>query len=386
MPALLVFLLTLCCLIFGVLPASAQDLGRMIENVKNSLAKVVVEERNDSGNIVQSVGTAFIINSSETHVYLLTNCHVVSRSQKLEIVLVGGHLRGQAIKARVVGCDSLSDLAVIEFVPDWYITEGTRPPPALRFANPKNVRVGDRVLTFGFAFDLAGEPSVNSGIISALDRSVPTLEYCASRPEKERRDCHVGEFGGLIQTDATINHGNSGGPTTNDSGEVVGVSTYTTTVGGPFNVFYARSVSTAAPFAKMLMNQGKVSRFDIGALGLQTLLPVPSNRNLSFGGVRVSMLPSDSRAMKAGLREGDVITRVDPCRRIPNGLNCINLFDDYRVSDIGSLFNRLALVPTDAPISVSVFNPDPKCKNDTLGNSDCTVEMMVGREVIFYPN
>ena len=91
----------------------------------------------------------------------------------------------------------------------------------------------------------------------------------------------------MIQTDATINHGNSGGPLLNMKGEVVGVNTYTTLPGGPLNIFYARSAATAAPFAKMLVAYGRVIRADLGLNEVETVAPDPHQAMLRQGGVKI---------------------------------------------------------------------------------------------------
>jgi S1-C subfamily serine protease len=108
-------------------------------------------------------------------------------------------LRSGPWEAKVLGCDELSDLAVLELGVDGLDQDLLPLPPPLPFAKPENIHAGDDVLTVGFA--------VNRGIISAMNRGFPSEHDCEGE-----KNCLPEVFSGLIQTDATINHGNSGGP------------------------------------------------------------------------------------------------------------------------------------------------------------------------------
>ena len=121
-----------------------------------------------------------------------------SRAGTSGVVLEGLWKQERAEFAHVLGCDKQSDLSVLGAL--WS-------GPVLRFS--QDVHIGQQVATIGYALGIPGEPSVNGGIVSGVNRSLE------------------GMFSGLIQTDATINHGNSGGPLLSAAGQVLGINTYT---------------------------------------------------------------------------------------------------------------------------------------------------------------
>ena len=137
-------------------------------------------------------------------------------------------------------------------------------PKVLPWADPNSIRVGDDVVAIGYARDLRGRPTVTRGIISATRRTEPTTG-------SERA-----LFADLIQTDASINHGNSGGPLLNMRGEVLGVNTYefppevakddkgNVSVDVTHGIFFTRSSRTAKPFVEQIVRSGKVARLDLG--------------------------------------------------------------------------------------------------------------------------
>jgi S1-C subfamily serine protease len=187
-------------------------------------------------------------------------------------------------------------------------------PPAIPAADPKTLEVGQDVITVGFGLNITGEPSVNRGIISGLNRSLE------------------GVFSGLVQTDAAINHGNSGGPMLNLRGEVVGVNTYTSeskikagtdlstiknkavSVTTPYGVFYARSIATALPFAKLLIEQGHVPRASLGIKRMRTVSDIDADYAFGTqGGVQILEFEPKSPAEAAGLHVGDIISQIYSC-------------------------------------------------------------------------
>jgi S1-C subfamily serine protease len=223
--------------------------------------------------------------------YILTNNHVVAGSSG---TIVTREDVQKDYTATLVGTDPDTDLALIK------ISESNL--PALHFAEPGSYRVGDAVLAIGNAFGLG--QSVTMGIISAIDRAL-----------------FPGEFEDYIQTDAAINHGNSGGALVNLNGEVVGInslfysphSSKDKTPSTPSGVNFAIAAPLAKTVMQGLMKDGKIRRGYLGT-ELQTLTPglaanfsIPGN----LTGVVVLLVLPDSPADKAGLNPKDVIVALD---------------------------------------------------------------------------
>jgi S1-C subfamily serine protease len=188
---------------------------------------------------------------------------------------------GRTVEAQLRGEDGLSDLAVLTI-------DGIK-LPYLHFANPDQIQVGEGVIAVGYALGLAGEPSYSRGIVSALDRSLPD-----------------GSMSGLIQTDAAINHGNSGGPLLNMRGQIIGVNTYTTTAQG---IYFARSGKTAERFLGALSGGG-INRTSLGMQTESVTYDQAKRFNL-MQGVIVLDVSAGSAAQKAGIHPYDIITKLD---------------------------------------------------------------------------
>ncbi len=227
-----------------------------------------------------SGGTGFIIESDG---YILTNNHVIDGAEKIE-VKVGDR---DDYPAKVVGRDPATDLALLKI-------EGPRPFPVVRLGDSDRIRVGDWVMAIGDP--LAFDKSVTVGVISGKGRYAGLSQATSS-------------FESLLQTDAAINFGNSGGPLVNVAGEVVGINTAISS--------RAQNIGFAVPvnMAKRLLPQlkkGKVVRGFLG-IGIESInkkwqetydLKAPE-------GALVTSVEKDKPAEKAGLKREDVITKVD---------------------------------------------------------------------------
>ncbi|HWK65471.1 MAG TPA: Do family serine endopeptidase [Rhizobiaceae bacterium] len=227
-----------------------------------------------------SQGSGFFISEDG---YLVTNNHVVEGGSEFTIVTDAG----KEIDAKLVGTDPRTDLAVLK-------VDSSDKFTYVAFADDSKVRVGDWVVAVGNPFGLGG--TVTAGIVSASGR-----------------DIGAGPYDDFIQIDAAVNRGNSGGPTFNLNGEVVGVNTAIfSPSGGNVGIAFAIPASTAREVVKDLMKDGNVSR---GWLGVQ-IQPVTEDIAESLGlsaekGALVSDVPADGPAKKAGITAGDVITAVD---------------------------------------------------------------------------
>jgi S1-C subfamily serine protease len=214
--------------------------------------------------------------------YALTNSHVVHGAAALEVVLADG----RTLLADVVGDDPATDLAVLRVA-------ASTPLPHAALADSNRLRVGDVVLAIGSPYGLTR--TVTAGIVSALGRTLPS--QAAGRVIE-----------GVIQTDAPLNPGNSGGPLLDADGAVVGINT--AVLLSAQGLCFAVPSNTAAFVLTELLRHGRVRRAFLGLAGEEVLLPGPVARQnglASARGVAVRTVERESPAGAAGLLPGDVI-------------------------------------------------------------------------------
>jgi serine protease Do len=226
----------------------------------------------------RSLGSGVIVDAAGI---ALTNAHVVEKATEIEIIT----LDGSKHKAKVIGADKKTDLAVLR------LDEAKGSFPAARLGDSDRMQVGDWVIAVGSPFGL--QATVTAGIISAKAR-------------------HIGQgvFDDFLQTDAAINPGNSGGPLVNMQGEVIGINT--AIVAGGTGIGFAIPVNMAKKIYADLVAKGKVTRGWLG-VSIQQLSPELAK---SFGtkdtkGVLVSEVIADSPAAKGGLQSGDILLEFD---------------------------------------------------------------------------
>jgi putative serine protease PepD len=226
------------------------------------------------GGASQAQGSGFVYDTSG---HVVTNAHVVENASAIQV----RSSSGQTYDATVVGVDASTDLAVIDVdAPSSAFTP-------LTLADSSALQVGQEVVAIGSPFGL--ENTVTSGIVSALDRSMEAPNGYT--------------INGAIQTDAAINHGNSGGPLLDLEGRVVGVnSQIESDSGGNDGVGFAVPSNTVKSIASQLVAGGTVEHAYLGVGLTQTQ---------SGAGAEVSEVRSGAPAAAAGLQAGDVITSVD---------------------------------------------------------------------------
>ncbi|HQR03975.1 MAG: Do family serine endopeptidase [Proteobacteria bacterium] len=227
------------------------------------------------------LGSGVIVSSDG---YILTNNHVVDGADQIEVALNDD----RKFKARVVGTDPDSDLAVLRIDTDKKL-------PVITFASSDSIRVGDVVLAIGNPFGVG--QTVTSGIVSALGRS------------------HLGinTFENFIQTDAPINPGNSGGALVDATGNLVGINTaiYSQS-GGSMGIGFAIPVSLARSVMDQIIRNGSVVRGWIG-VEVQEMTPelAESFRLPNTSGALIAGVMRGSPADKGGIRPGDVLTTIN---------------------------------------------------------------------------
>jgi putative serine protease PepD len=218
-------------------------------------------------------GTGFVYDSKGD---IVTNDHVVSGSSSVSVKLSDG----SSYKATVVGTDPSTDLAVL------HIDAPSSKLVPLVLADSSKVSLGDGVVAIGNPFGLDG--TVTTGIVSALNREIVAPDNTPIE--------------GAIQTDAAINHGNSGGPLLDLQGHVIGVtSQIQSDSGGNDGVGFAVPSNTVQSIASQLISTGKAQHALLGV----------SVKTAAAGGVAVAQVSAGSSAASAGLKAGDVITAID---------------------------------------------------------------------------
>jgi len=286
----------------------------------------------------QGTGTGFIIRSDGI---LVTNYHVVEGAQKITVITPEPHLK--RYDGRVIGGDPSADLAVIQI-------EGKN-LPTIPLGRSEELLLGEPVVAIGYALALEGGPSVTTGIVSALDRVV------AGVPDPNCAECEGGTrtYQGVIQTDAAINAGNSGGPLLNLRGEVVGINS--AGVGASFaeNVGFAISIDTARETIEYAVeNPGDPGPY-LGVVTQAVSVDSPGLPPdlLVDHGVYVADTAAGGAAEDAEIETGDVIVG----------------FDGNRVGTPEELSSRIQEHDPGDRVDVDIIRPDgtPETVEVTLG-------------------
>ncbi len=315
----------------------------------------------------QSLGSGFLISADG---YVVTNNHVINPdgNAKLEEITVT-LTDGSEFPAELVGNDAASDLAVLKI-------KRAKAFPFVHFGDSRDARVGDWVIAIGQPFGLGG--TVTSGIVSAVYRNTGA----------------GGAYDRYIQTDASINRGNSGGPLFDMQGNVIGINNAIfSPSGGSVGIGFAIPAETAEPLVKKLVAGEEIQRGYLGVRlqpvtdDIASALNLPKNR-----GEFVQAVEPDEPAAKAGLQPGDVIMRVggkevtpdqtvsfivanvDPNTRLP-----VEILRNGRASTLNVTVGKR---PSEQELAGRVFNPD----EDTLDNNPApttggVIEQRLGLQV-----
>jgi len=224
--------------------------------------------------IEQNQGSGFIFADG----LVMTNAHVVNGSDKVIV----GLTNGKNLKAKVIGQDSFTDLAVLKI-------EGKGPWPKAKLGDSTKIKVGDWAIAVGNPFGL--ENTVTLGIISNLNRNVNQLGIYDKKLE-------------LIQTDAAINPGNSGGPLLNSNGEVIGINTLIRSGPGA-GLSFAIPINKAKEIAYQLLKNGKVIH---PMIGISLIEEINSEKKNNI--VKVGYIIPNSPAEKSGIKIDDILIKI----------------------------------------------------------------------------
>ena len=229
---------------------------------------------------VAGMGSGTIIDKNGL---ILTNNHVVGGAEKINVTL----WNNEVLEGTIVGLCAVHDIAVVRV--------NGKDLPAAELGDSDKLRVGQRVYAIGNPFGLAGGPSVTSGVVSAVNRTI----------ESER-----GLIENLVQTDASINPGNSGGPLLDIEGKVVAISTAII----PFaqGIGFAIPINSAKTCTNDMVSEGGSRRPWLGVIGLSITVEIARYYGLPVDhGVLVTKVAEGSPAYEAGMADGDIILELD---------------------------------------------------------------------------
>jgi putative serine protease PepD len=252
-------------------------------------------DNNGGSQESQAEGSGFVIDNNG---HIATNQHVVDGATSIKVTFADG----KTASAKVVGMDRSTDVAVIQ------VDAAKSELHPLTFANSNDVQVGDGVVAIGSPFGLEG--TVTTGIVSALDRTIQAPNNFT--------------ISGAIQTDAAINHGNSGGPLLDSAGNVIGInSQIESDSGGNDGVGFAIPSTMVQRVAQELISGGKVAHAYLG---------VQLSDATSGGGASIGQVAGGGPASDAGLKSGDVVTAIDG-RNIGGADALVNAIDAHKPGD-----------------------------------------------------
>ena len=261
----------------GVVPAMVR---RVLPAVVSITTRQIETNQFNQAVPTRGLGSGFIVDGRG---YILTNNHVVEGAEEIKVTLTDA----RSFRAVLVGRDRFTDLAVLKI--------DARNLPVLALAGSTRLSVGETVVAIGSPLWIEGGPTVTTGVVSALGRSMeePGLPMLHN----------------LIQTDAAINPGNSGGPLLNLAGQAIGINT--AIIPSAHGIGFAISSTMARPVLRELISKGRVVRPSLHLTAVSVTAAVAYANDLPMErGALVTRVEDGGSAAAAGVREGDVITSV----------------------------------------------------------------------------
>lgn len=267
------------------------DLKTAINNVYEST--IYIEVSNNRGVI--STGSGFVYKTDDKHGYILTNYHVIDSGNSFEIIFTDG----SGADAELISGDEYYDIAVLKVDKDKVKSVST-------IGNSSNLELGDTVFTVGAPLGKEYMGTITKGIVSGINRMV-SVELGSGSYLME-----------VIQTDASINSGNSGGPICNIKGEVVGITSSKLTGNGIEGMGFAIPINSVMDVIDNIESGKKITRPYLGVqlvdltntFALQYYYGITISNDVEFGAV-LSYVEENKPADKAGLKAGDVIVEID---------------------------------------------------------------------------
>jgi serine protease Do len=259
---------------------------------------------------IQELGSGFLISPDG---YILTNDHVAGNAKEITVTMTSG----EKYKAELIGTDQISDIALIKI-------EG-KSLPYIKLGNSDDVIIGEWAIAFGNPFglfDISDKPTVTVGVVSATNMNLRAQEGRVYR--------------GMIQTDAAINSGNSGGPLVNGLGEVIGVNSVIYTPNqGNIGLGFAIPINRVKSIVAELKRSGRIDRDYWTGLEVQS---VDARVARYFGltkaeGVIVSEVKRNSPAERAGFQPGDVILEVNG-EKVVDEASIISVLDELQTGQV----------------------------------------------------
>jgi len=277
--------------------AGKEPVAAVVDRVLPAVVNVTTDVYQADGSSGQGVGTGFIVRDDGV---IVTNCHVVEGGSRLTVFLSDEDRT--EYEARLIGADCLNDLAVLDI--------DEQGLPTVPLGDSEGLRLGQRVVALGYALGLEGGPTVTTGIVSSLDRTIEAQDPNCRACEANAQGVRVRTYPSVIQTDAAINRGNSGGPLVDMAGNVVGINSagneQAENIGFAIKIDFVRDTITSSiedPLAAT------------GYLGVSTTeltsdLRFQQGIDVESGAFVVGALV-DGPADDVGIGEGDVIVSID---------------------------------------------------------------------------
>ncbi|MCY9693112.1 S1C family serine protease [Paenibacillus alginolyticus] len=287
------------------------------EKIKPAVVSVISSKKDDKGQETGlGIGSGVIFARNGDKVRIVTNSHVVESGNQFEIV----NFQGEHRKATLIGRDRITDLALLE-------ADGKDIKVLAEFGDSESLRAGEMAIAVGNPLGLGFSPTVTQGIISSPKRTIPVSLAREGTDYDWEMD--------VIQTDAAINQGNSGGPLVNIEGKVIGINSMKISDTGVEGLGFAIPINSVKPIMESLIKDHKVKR---------PLMGVSTQELQAFKGTDVLKLPADVKtgvivfdvsgpAKEAGLKAQDVIVQLDD-RKIDSTISLRKyLYNEKKIGD-----------------------------------------------------